>query len=81
MALHLIEKSILEINEALPTWTPVYQFVHNIEEVISEDIFNVVLTVRRDTSVQNEPTGCNIYFQFTVVPPYPPVIRSKTYRG
>jgi hypothetical protein len=27
-------------------------------------IFNVLLTVHRDISVQLEPTGCTIYFQF-----------------
>jgi len=27
-------------------------------------MFNVVLTVHRDTSVQYEPTGCAIYFQY-----------------
>ena len=27
-------------------------------------IFNVLLTVHRDISVQKEPTGCTIYFQF-----------------
>ena len=26
--------------------------------------YNVVLTVHRDISVQQEPTGCTIYFQF-----------------
>jgi len=26
--------------------------------------FNVLLTVHRDISVQQEPTGCTIYFQF-----------------
>jgi hypothetical protein len=28
------------------------------------DKFNVLLTVHRDISVQYEPTGCTIYFQF-----------------
>jgi hypothetical protein len=52
MALDLIKKSILQIHEALPTWTPTYQFIHNIEEVIPEDIFNVLLKVHRDISVE-----------------------------
>jgi transposase len=30
-------------------------------------IFNVLLAVLRDISVQYEPTGCTIYFQFTSV--------------
>jgi len=41
MALDLILKNpILEINETLPAWTPIYQFMHNIEEVIPWDIFS-----------------------------------------
>ena len=31
------------------------------------DIFNVLLTVHRDISVQYEPTACTVYFQFISV--------------
>jgi hypothetical protein len=31
------------------------------------NMFNVSLTVHRDMSVQYEPTGCTIYFQFISV--------------
>jgi len=34
MAIDLIKKNpILEIIEMFSTWTPIYQFMHNIEEV------------------------------------------------
>jgi hypothetical protein len=28
---------------------------------------NVMLTMHRDISVQKEPTGCNVYFQFIAI--------------
>ena len=31
------------------------------------NMFNVALTVHRDTSMQHEPTGCTKYFQFVSI--------------
>jgi hypothetical protein len=41
-----------------------FRKVKSIFRIKKIGLFNVLLTVHREISVQYEPTGCTIYFQF-----------------